>query len=199
MSNPVAANILKSKAVMWYAPAGEALPDETTVAVDASWGGNWSRIGYTKTPTVLVLEEEQYDIEVQELLNSIDRVAIKQSSRFELELAEVTAEYLGILLGTTPSTTAAGAGQKGYEQLDVVSRFHLTKYIIGLEGSRLVSGVSQPVRFFYPRCTLKIGGNLEFSQKTSDYTGLPIQIMALDNDAGTAWFQMQRVTAAATS
>lgn len=199
MANPVAANILKSKAILYIAPAGEALPDETTIDVDEAWGGNWARVGFTKTPTVLAIEEEQFGIEVQELLNAIDRVAIKQSARFETTLAEVTGEYLALLLGGTPSTTAAGAGQKGYEQLDVVSRFLLTKYIVGLEGSRLVAGVAQPVRFFFPRCTLMVGGELEFSQKTSDYTGLPIQISALDNDAGTAWFQMQRITAAATS
>ena len=199
MSNPTAANILKSKAILYIAPAGETLPDETSIDVDEAWGGNWARVGYTKTPTVLVLEEEQFDVEVQEILMAIDRVAIKQTARFETTLAEVTAEYIALLLGGTPATTSAGAGQKGYEQLDVVSRFLLTKYVVGLEGSRLVSGVAQPVRFYFPRCTLMVGGEIEFSQKTSDYSGLPIQISALGNDAGTAWFQMQRVTAAASS
>jgi hypothetical protein len=199
MANPVATNIIKSKAVLWYAPYGEVLPDETTVAAGAAWGGNWARVGYTKKPTVLVLEEEQYDIEVQELLNSIDRVAIKQTARFETELAEFTPGYVALLIGGTVATTAAGSGQAGYEDLSVASRFLLPKYVFGLEGTRYNSANVELVwRVFFTRSTLKVGGNIEFSQKSTDYAGIPITINSLDNDTGAAWFRFQRVTAVAT-
>ncbi len=39
------ADILLSGAKVWYAPVGEALPDETTIAWDAAWDGNWVAAG----------------------------------------------------------------------------------------------------------------------------------------------------------
>ena len=53
MATPVVANILKTGAVLWNVPTGETVPDETSVAVGAAWGGNWARVGYTKEPLAL--------------------------------------------------------------------------------------------------------------------------------------------------
>ena len=200
MSAPNAVNILRSNAVVWYAPEGETEPDETSVAAEAAWGGNWARIGYTAAPLTWTLNEERGLIAVEEELMPIDQFGMNLIPTFTTELAEVTADYLALLFGGTVSTTAAGASQKGYEELDIDPTGLVVKYALGFEAVRLVSGVAQPTRVFFRRATFKINGDLVYSKKTDTYVRVPIMVQALGGVAGgAAPIRFQRVTAAATS
>lgn len=198
MGDPVVSNILKSNARVWYAPAGEALPDETTVAAEGDWGGNWERVGYTAAPLVWTLTDERAVVEVQEERFALDEYGTRFESTLSTELAEVTGDYLALLMGGIVSTTAAGSSQKGYEQLDIDPSFILTKYIVGFEGLRqLANGTTQPIRVFAERATFKINGDVEFDSKSDTYTRLPVMLRVLKGS--TYPLRFQRVTAAATS
>jgi hypothetical protein len=192
---------MKSGAVMWYAPAGEAEPDETTIDFGDAWGGNWARVGFTKAALVFAYEDERAEIMVEEHLGPLDEWRISEHARFETTLAELEADYLALMTEGTVTNTAAGASQDGYEELPVGGTALLTKRAWGIEGLHVnAAGESQPMRLFIARGTAKLNGTLEFSKKTDDYTGMPILIQSLADNANSGrMFKFQRVTAEKTS
>lgn len=202
MATPVVTNLIKSGAVVWYAPVGETVPDETTVAYGAAWDGNWQRVGYTKEALAFTYEEERVDIEVEEVLSIVEQRRIHEAAMFETVLAELTGGYLQLAAGGqgTLTTTPAGAGQKGYEEITFGDKAVINKKAWGFEGMYLTAaGVEQPIRVFIYKGTATLNGALEFSKKSDDYTGIPIQIQALaDTDNGNRLWTFQRVTAPAT-
>lgn len=198
------ADVLKSKAVVWIAPAGEARPDETSVAAGAAWGGNWVKVGWTKEPLTMLYEYETHQFHVEQILAAIDEQKTSESLALETVLSEATAlnlDYLSGGDGTNVTTTAAGASQVGYEELDIGDNPVLEKWAVGFEGINYdETDGALPVRIFIDRATVKINGELEFSQKNDDYTGIPLQVFGLANTASSnRLFTWQRVTAAATS
>jgi hypothetical protein len=205
VGTPDVANLMKTKATVWYAPYGEVLPDETTVAAGADWGGNWARIGYTKAPLVIAYESEEFDLTVEEHLAAVARRKISHSARAETVLAEMTAAYLKLAEGGVGvvETTAAGAAQVAYEEALIEDSAFLKPYIVGFEGNHYTDlDDALPFRLFFLRATLRFNGNLEFSQKSSEYSGIPLIISALADTAleasPGALVRWQRVTAPAT-
>lgn len=205
MSDPVVTNVLKSGAVLWVAPVDEAIPDETTVDFDAAWGGNWARVGYTKVPLTIAYDSEESDVEVEEELAPINRHRVKENLTWETVLAELTSDYLQLAAAnqTDVATTAAGASQRGYDTSGVGGVATLTKKAWGIEGVYVdADGAEFPVRFFMWKGTAKLNGNLEFSKKSDDYIGVPVQIKGLAHttkSSGHKLMDWQRVTAEATS
>lgn len=204
MGTPVVANIIKSGAWLYNAPIAEDNPDETTVDYGADWGGNWVRVGFTKAPLTLAYESEELDIEVEEELAPIGRWRVKENATLETVLAELTAEYLQLAASNqdTVSETAAAAAQKGYEETGLGGEVVLTEKAWGFEGLFLnASGDEEPIRVFVHKGTAKLNGALEFSKKSTDYTGVPIQIKAITDttkSAGQKLLLFQRVTAEAS-
>lgn len=198
------ADLLKSKAVVWVAPAGETIPDETTVAYGATWGGGWVKLGFTKEPLAVLYEFDEAELEVEQYLGPVKRRKINEHITLETVLSETTALNLAYVTGGASSdvtSTAAGAAQKAYEALNVGNDPILTEWAVGFEGVHYdATAVSQPVRIFLDPATININGALEFSQKNDDYTGIPLQVKGLANTGSTGrMFSWQRVTAAATS
>lgn len=204
MGTPVVANIVKSGAWLYNAPIAEANPDETTVDYGADWGGNWVRVGFTKAPLTLAYESEELDIEVEEELAPIGRWRVKENATLETILAELTAEYLQLAASNqdTVSETAAAAAQKGYEETGLGGEVVLTEKKWGFEGLFLnASGDEEPIRVFVHKGTARLNGALEFSKKSTDYTGVAIQIKAITDttkSAGQKLLLFQRVTAEAS-
>lgn len=200
MANPSVTNVLKTGAALWYAPTGESKPDETSVAYGGSWGGNWARVGYTKEPLTLAYESEEVDVEVEEVLAPIKRFRISESLTVETVLAELTAAYLQLAASNqdTVSETEQGASQDAYEETGLGGEVVLTEKAWGFEGLFIDSdGNEQPVRIFVHKGTAMINGELEFSKKTDDYPGIPIQIKALADTTqseGQELMLWQRVT-----
>ncbi len=197
-------DILKSKASMWVAPAGETRPDETTVAAGGAWGGNWVKLGYTKEPLSMLYEFGEHESMVEQVLGPVDRWKTDEHATLETVLAETTAQNLDYVSGgdgTNKTTTAAGSSQKGYEELNVGNNPLLYKWAVGFEGIKYdEDDGALPVRVFLDRATINVNGELSFSQKDDDYTGIPMQVKALANTAASGrMFTWQRVTAAATS
>jgi len=187
---------------MYQAPVGEAFPSETTVVYGAAWGGNWARIGYTKEALTVTYEDERADIHVEEVLAAVKRIRISEAGLMETVLAELTAAYLSFTAGGqgTVSETAAGAAQRAYEQLTLGGQVKLDEVAIGVEGLFISSGGSDfPIRVYMPKCTTVLNGVLEFSKKSDDYTGVPIQAEALaDTSNNDRVLVFQRVTAEVT-
>jgi len=200
MADPVVANVFKSGAILWYAPVGETIPDKDTIGAGDPWGGNWQRLGFTKAPVTFAYEREVADINVEEYLAPIDKYRIAEKAQAETTLAELTADYLSLGVGGTPTEAAAGAGTVGYEELEVGGEFRLTKYAVGFEGIRYDANDNDlPLRLFMYRAVITLNGELEFSKRSDDFPGLPIVIELLaDTDNNGKLFKFQRVTAPAT-
>lgn len=200
MGDPVVGNIFKSGAIVWIAPAGEALPVADTIAAGAAWGGNWSRVGFTKAPVAVKYEDEEHDVDVEEFLSSVDRYKISEKIMVETVLAELTADYLKLGIGGTVTTVAATTELVGKDILEAGNDAIKPKYVVGFEGTYVnAAGVSLPVRFFVHRATVKLNGELTFSKKNGDYTGVPLQVSGLANTASNGrLFKFERVTAPKT-
>lgn len=203
MATPTVANIIKSGAVLWYAPVGEAVPDESTVEYGADWGGNWARVGYTKEALTVAYESEEAELSVEEELAPVARRRISEALTVETVLAELTATYLALATGDQDAVTetAAGASQKAYEETGLGGVSDIQAYAWGIEGRFIDSSDNdQPIRMFIHKGTAILNGELEFSQKSDDYVGIPIQIKALadpSQSAGQKLALFQRVTAPA--
>lgn len=200
----VVGDLLKSQAVVWVAPAGETIPDETTVAYAGTWGGNWVKLGYTKEPLSMLYEFDEAELMVEQMLGPVKRRKINEHATLETVLSEATALNLAYVTGGVAAdvtSTAAGASQKAFESLNVGNDPVLTEWAVGFEGVHYdATGVAQPVRVFMDPATINVNGPLEFSKKNDDYTGIPLQVKGLANTASSGkMFNWQRVTAPASS
>lgn len=204
MGNPVVANVIKSGARLYVAPTGESNPDETSVAHDAAWGGNWARVGYTKKPLTMAYSSEEFDVEVEEELAPIKRRRVREALTLETTLAELTAAYLQLAASNQDSVseTPAGAAQKAYEETGLGGEATLTERKWGFEGLYITAGGDEePIRLFVHIGTAMVNGNLEFSKRTTEYTGIPIQIKALADTTqseGQKFCLFQRMTSEVT-
>lgn len=205
MGNPTVADVIKTGAVLYNAPVGEANPDETSVGYGDAWGGNWERTGYSKAPFTLAYESEETDVTVEEVLAAIKRFRIGEGLTAETVLAEMTGEYIQLAASNQDavSETGAGASQDAYEETGLGGEVVLTERKWGVEGMYVdADGNKQPIRIFIHKATATLNGNLEFSKKGDDYPGIPIQIKALadtSQSAGQELMIWQRVTGEKTS
>lgn len=200
MGDPVVTNILKSGAIAWIAPVATAFPDETTVNAGASWGGSWTRLGFTKEPLKLAYEDEEHDIEVEEFLAAVGRKKIGEKATLETVLSELIADYLKYGIDGAVTTTAAGAAQKAFSELLAGNDSEKSEYALGFEAVRYSSaGVALPQRIGFYRCTLRLNGELEFSKRSDDHTGVPLQAKALANTTTGRLIWSNFITAPATS
>lgn len=197
-------DLLKSKAVMWIAPTGEAIPDETNIVAGANWAGNWVKVGFTKEPLSFLYEFDESELMIEQALGPVKRRKTGEHATFETVLAETTALNLAYVSGDDGqlvAETAAGVAQKAFEELAVGNEALLTEWICGFEGIHYdASEDEQPIRVFFTVCTININGALIFSQKDDDYTGIPVQVKALADPANSfKLYKWYRVTAPATS
>lgn len=203
MAVPVVANIIKSGAVLWVSDTGTNKPSTANLLYGHDWPTGWVKVGFTKAPLAVAYTSTEAEIAVEEELASIKRVRTAEALAVETVLAELTADYLKLAGGDqrTVSTTPAAAGQKAFEMTGLGGMAEIVVKQWGFEGLFIPStSVEEPIRFLIHRGTAMINGNLEFSQKTDDYTGIPIQIKALtdvDEDAGEKLCQFYKFTAAA--
>ena len=200
MGAPSVFQIMKSNAVLWYAPVGEAFPDETTVHAGELWGGNWERLGSTKEPLTFLYEDERAEVNVEEYLSPVHRFKTSEKLSIETVLAEIDADYMALMTEGGVAKVAAGAAQKAYDNLPVGNASDLTPHAFGFEGVHLNSaGVALPLRVFVYRATAKLGGELTFSKREDDYTGVPLLVEALsDSIVPGRLFVFQKVTGPTT-
>ena len=204
MADPVVANIEHSGAVLWVSAVGIAIPDETTVAYGGAWPAGWARVGFTKAPWTEAYTSEEFDIEVEEHLAPVKRRRVREGLIWETVLAEITAAYR-FMAGSDQDAIGGlpvGAAQDAYEETGFGDISLLVEKQWGVEMLHVEAGGNlQPIRIFMWKGTAMINGNLQFSKKTTEYPGIPIQIKALaltTKDAGERLCLFQRVTAELT-
>lgn len=179
MADPSVFQILKSNAVLWHAPTTEAVPNVSILA-GAVWAGNWVRMGATKEPLTCLYEDERTDINVEENLAAVFRYKTSEALTIETVLAELDVDYLALATEGTVSVDLGAGALIAYDELPVGNRAAVTEHQFGFEGIAVQSsGALHPVRFFIHRATIKMGGELSFSKREDDYTGMPIVIEAL--------------------
>lgn len=196
------ANILVAPARLLYSPVATALPDETSVAVGATWA-SWTDLGYTLTPLAMKYEADVFELEVEQEMSAVRRTRMAEKLTFEVTLAELTAANLKLAMGSTSTitTTAAGSNQHGFEDVGFGGESNMPFYQWGLEGYTAdATGNLLPVRLFIWKGQATLTGDVEFSKK--DATGIPLQIQAAVDTtqaAGAKLFKFQRVTVWKTS
>lgn len=195
------ADILLSPASLWFAPVGETPPDETSVEFGDAWGGNWASVGYTTAPISLSRTVDEYELNVEQITNPVKRIITKENVMIETIMAEQTRNNMALVLNGTASVVAAGASQRGYEQVVAGGDSALNQYAVGFEGLyKTLANLEFPVRVILYITTVSMNGALEFSKAKE--AGVPIQFKALADTAKTLGQQIilwQKVTAEATS
>lgn len=195
-------NVLMGMATVWYGPAGsvEAMPDETSVAYGADWGGSWTEFGVTGQPLAFGVETDTVERMVEQRLMPVATRRSAQRIMFETALAEITIANLAIVLDGTTTTVAAATSQKGYEEFSLdANDFSIDVRSFGFEGLYVDdNGVDQPFRVYIRKGNAFMNGNMEFSRE-GEGVDLPFQVVALDDCSGVAPVRVQRVSAAATA
>lgn len=196
-------DILIGPGKLWRAPVGEANPDETTVAYNAAWGGNWVSMGdfIEGSGVSLSMAEDFTKVYTEQSTAPVTAVRTKREIMITATLAEHSVANLEVLLGATADTTAAGASQKGYSEIDIGSQSDIDFYKWGVEGFRYDSaGTAQPVRYVFHKGYARLAGDIAFSK--SDPTGIPIEITILADRSQSTGQELGTeltVTAAATA
>lgn len=170
------ADILLTPATLYYAPVGEALPDDD-VAYGTAWGGNWVNLGYTNAPLAVAYSNEKYQVMVEQLTAAVKKRITSEELAFETTLVELTGTNLALAFNGVATDTPAAVGQVGKTEVEAGGDTEVQVYTFGFEGEYVdASGDSFPVRMQIYRGTLVMGGNLEFSK--SKEAGLPVRIDA---------------------
>jgi hypothetical protein len=196
-------DILISPVNIWRSATGVALPDETSIAYGAAWGVGWTNLGYTAAPLSMKYDISLFELEVEQIASPIKGQKTKESLSFETQLSELTAANLLLAIGSTSTitTTAAGASQHAYEEVNAGGEPYLPEYQFGFEGYTLDASNRQlPCRLFVYRCTFSMSGSLEFSKKAA--ATIPLKIAAWADTSktiGQQLFKLQRVTGWKTS
>ncbi|MCA9936196.1 MAG: hypothetical protein H6662_15625 [Ardenticatenaceae bacterium] len=195
------ADILISPATIWYAPVGEPLPDETTIAYGAAWGGNWAQIAMTAEALAMNRDLSTFEAMIEQSTLPVKRSVTEEKVAFETVIAEFTGDHLVLVMGGTNTPTAAGVGQVGFEELVAGGEVTLDERMWGFEGKYVdTAGAVFPVRVFIYRATSVLNGALTFGK--GEQTGIPLRIDALGDltkPIGQQLLKVQKVTAAATS
>lgn len=196
-------DILIAPINLYLAPVGEANPSESSVEYGGAWGGNWVALGMTDEDTPLSWnpEVERHEGRAQQYLGALKRANTQEAHAFETTLIELLADaWVYAFDGANNVNTAAGSGQRAFDEIKGGGVFVPNEWKVGFEGYRVTaSGVKYPVRVFGHKANLMVGGTLEFGK--SNTTGIPIRFDLLEDISQAAdehFFQIQIVTAKAT-
>jgi len=194
-------DILVSGAWIWIAPEDTNIPDETTIAAGEDWGGAWDWLGLTTAPLTLNVNTTEFSVDVQQLPTPVLSSITAEDLSLATTLAELTAENLQLVFGGNITTTPAGAAQAGYVELAAGGRTQRAVKMLGFEGKTpLSNGTLVPVRWFFHRVQISLGGNMAFDKGAA--SGIPITVKVLSDDSqdeDEKLFLFQRITAVQTT
>ena len=171
-------NILIGYAKIWYAPVGEAFPDETGVAYGVAWGGNWAYLGDTTEPLTLAVDRTVFDVNIQQSNVPVKQSITQQTINLQTTLAEHTITALQLVFLGTPSSAASSTNQRAYSQLTFGGETAPALYAWGFEALyKTAANVSLPVRYLFYKGSLTLNGNIPFDKGA--VAGIPVQITVL--------------------
>lgn len=192
------ADILIGPISVFYAPVGEAMPAED-LAYGGDWAGNWTKIAMTQSPLSMNRDVSTGDIRIEQSTLVVKRVVTEETVALEIALSEFVGDHIQLGLGGTVTTTAAGVGQVGFEELKAGGAVKLTERTWAFEGMFVdANDVIFPVRLQIWRATSVLNGSLTFGK--SEETAVPLRIDAMGDLAkpvGEQLLRLIRVTEAA--
>ena len=175
------ADVIYSPATVWVSPLGTAHPDEN-LAYGADWSG-WTSVGWTSAALTLELSVDKSPKTVEQVPGSIGKIITSRELTLETTMAELTLTNLSKSWGGDVVTVAQGAGQPGYESLEITDNFCVSLMQWGFEGRFIDADCTTPlpIRFV---CVgdAESGGALEFARETQ--TGIPLRIEASYEQSG---------------
>lgn len=197
-------NLLKTKAVGWIAPVGTPFPT-MNLAAGADWPAPWSKLGLTKTALKFKYEAETFAFEVEEARAPVKKCTVKRSVMFETTLAEFTIGHMALATGThldEIDSYAATATTPEYFEVAVGDTTECgcdPTYAIGFEGVSCDENENLlPIRMLIYAATIVMKGEMTFSQRDDDYTGIPLTVEVLSSTDGKM-ILFQRATAPDTT
>ena len=185
--------ITLSTAQVWYASAGSTFPANST-AVGASWGAEWTKLGYTESPVTFEYSFDIVEADIQESLAVVKRAKSKEAAMLETVIAELDLNQFKLAMEGTVSATGSPAN----DTMDMGGYNTLTERAWGFEGTWVnSSGTGYPVRLFIYKGSSQAGGQLAWDK--AKYLGLPLKIKALADmtkTQGSRLFKLVQVTGA---
>lgn len=188
---------------LYRAPVGTAIPDETSVAYGAAWGGSWTEMGDFPegSPITIVMNEDVYKVYSEQSTVAQAVTRTRREATIKGALLELTAANYAIALQATATATAAGASQKGYSNIPFGAQTDVTLYKWGIEALRVdATNVNQPIRWFFHKGFFRMTGETAYGKTKEATLGFEISIIG---DSGQATNEelgiLYIVTAAATS
>ena len=199
MSAPNVAQIMFRNVVLWFAPLGTTRIADTT-AYGTTWPSPWNRFGFTKDGLAVQYDRDELEIEVQEVMGPVKRIAIGEKCTFGTRLAEVAPGYMYITTSSgIISSVPAAVGQPARSTLTMGGQGALREHMWGFEGCyRDAAGTEFPMRWYIWKGTSKVTDKLVWERKGSP--GIAFEIAAMPDHAkavGQQLFQWDMITAAA--
>lgn len=197
-------DVLVGPGRLYIAPVGEPNPDETTVVWAAAWGGNWTDLGdFPEGNPIRVVTEEDIHKSYGEQSTGVKRqVRTRREPMITGALHEHTiANWAYLLDATADAAVAAGASQKGYQELPFGVNTDVSEYKFGVEAMRLDSSNNrQPVRWFFHKGSIRLAASVAYAKTEDTFMGFEITILEDDTQtSGEELGILQIVTAAATA
>ena len=171
--------ILIGPSKVWYAPVGEANPDNASVAYGADWGGNWTYLGDTLEPVAMAPEQVVKRFRKAGRLGTSLIHNTNAGVRLQTVMAEQSGDLLKLVWGG-PGTVL----NSGIERQPVGFPVVLPTYKWGLETQYLDSGVWYPIRYFFHRGSIRWVSDVPFGRKVVG--GVPVAIDMLIDDSQPA-------------
>lgn len=189
---------------LWVAPVAEANPDETTVAVGAAWGGNWADMGdFAEGQEIEVMLNDTYAkvygarSNVLKIQARTRREAVIKGTLQEHSIAN----WAYLLDATADAAVAAGASQKGYQELPFGINTSVSTYKWGIEAYKAdTAGILQPIRWFFHIGAIRMAASTKYATGTEAQMGFEVDVYGdTSQSAGEELGILQLVSAAATA
>jgi len=196
-------DVLLGPGHLWRAPIGTAVPDETTVAFGADWGGTWVDMGDFPegSPISLSLAEEVYKVYSEQITVALGVTRTRREALITGSLLEHTVANMAALLQATAAVTPPGGAQKGFSEIPFGGPPDVTLYKWGIEALRVdANNVNQPVRWFFHKGFMRMTGEIAYAKTKETAIAFEIAILGditLPNASNLGILQI--VTSAATT
>lgn len=188
---------------IFSADLGTALPDESTVGYGDDWPVGWTELGFTEegTPLSMNQERELHEASAQQVTGPLKRRVTSERVTLETTVIEINSSNWLLAYGGTKTTTPAGVGQVGFDEIKKGSDFFVEEKMWAFEGMRVdANGNKLPLRMFLHKATAVVGGALQFGKATT--SGIALRVEALQDPSqapGEEFYVVHIVTAPATS
>lgn len=196
-------HILIGPGKIYYAPVGEANPDDTTIDFGEAWGGNWADLGdfLEGNPVVLSMPEEMTKVYTERSTAPKNAVRTRREPIVKATLAEHSPTNMALVLSGTATPTAAGAAQKAVTDITFGTGSEVDFYKWGIEAfMKDDNDTPQPVRWFLHKGFIKLAGDTSYAKQNP--TGIPIEITIFGDGSQAANAELgtlQFVTGPATT